>query len=127
MAISIGRPTSPLEGKYEVDTNGCHLWIRAKNNRGYGVVWYDGKLRLAHRVSWLLEHGRWPADGLVVDHACNIKACVNVAHLRELPNHANLRRAIPRGNEATEARRLRWREANQRRRNYGPHYSVGGE
>lgn len=112
---------------YSVDGNGCHLWQKARNNRGYGVVWHDGKLRLAHRVAWLLEHGRWPAEGLVLDHLCEVKACVNAAHLREVPNHVNLRRAIPRGDERTEERRLGWRKANANRRNYGPLYTVGGE
>lgn len=113
--------------EFTVDNNECHVWLKARNNRGYGVVWHDGKLRLAHRVAWLLGTGKWPTEGLVLDHLCNNKACVNLAHLQEVPNHVNLRRAIPRGDEATEKRRLGWRKANQRRREYGPLYTVGGE
>lgn len=112
---------------YVVSPGGCHIWQKAINTRGYGVFWLDGKLRLAHRVAWFWEHGRWPVDGLVLDHRCEVKACVNVEHLREVPNHVNLRRAIPRGDEPTEARRLGWRKANQRRRSYSPLYMVGGE
>lgn len=112
---------------YLVDENGCHIWQKARNSRGYGVVWHDGKLRLAHRVAWLLERGQWPASGLVLDHMCEVKACVNPAHLRELQNWQNLRRATPRGDDATEARRIRWRKANAKRRNYSRSYSLGGE
>ena len=103
--------------KYDVDpTTGCHIWNRARQNRGYGVVWFDGKVRLAHRVAWFRARGAWPDEALVLDHQCNEKACVNVAHLRELPNHLNLRRAIPRGDEATERRRARWRQVDAKRR-----------
>lgn len=112
---------------YVIDANGCHIWQKARNSRGYGVVWHNGKLHLAHRVAWLLEHGRWPADGLVLDHVCEVKECVNAEHLREMENWRNLRRAIPRGDRRTEANRLRWRAANERRRTYNPNYVLGGE
>lgn len=92
--------------QYEVDTNGCHIWQRARNSRGYGVVWHDGKVRLAHRVAWFLASGRWPADGVVLDHICEVKACVNVAHLRELSNWQNVRRRYPPGATPEDERRL---------------------
>jgi hypothetical protein len=112
--------------KFHVDENGCHIWDRAKNNRGYGVVWYLGKVRLAHRVAWHERYGAWPAADMVIDHQCNTKACVNVGHLRELSNSQNLRRAYPRGDAETERRRARWRAANARRRgNY--RYTEEGE
>lgn len=98
------------------DAQGCHVWQRARNNRGYGVIWFDGKLRLAHRVAWFLEHGAWPRPGLVVDHICENKACVNPAHLRELTSGANIQRAYPRGDAATETRRAQWRAASARLR-----------
>lgn len=116
-----------LASRIEVDGNGCHIWQGRLNSKGYGMLHFDGKGHLAHRAAWLAAHGEWPPAGLVVDHLCNTKACVNPEHLQAVPNHVNLRRAIPRGDEDTEARRLRWREANARRRNYGPLYSIGGE
>lgn len=112
--------------KYAVQPNGCHLWLKAKNSRGYGVVWHEGKLHLAHRVAWLLSRGDWPRAGLVVDHICDVKACVNPEHLRELTNSENLRRAIPRGDEATERKRAYQRKADAKRR--GTYrYTEGGE
>lgn len=110
---------------YTVDLNGCHIWQRARNSRGYGVVWHDGKVRLAHRVAWFLEYGRWPTQGLVIDHVCNVKACINPAHLRELENWQNLRRASsPTADPRVEARRLSGRRAQAKRRGtYSPTYS----
>ena len=89
---------------YAVDTNGCHIWQKALNSRGYGVVWHDGKLRLAHRVAWLLAHDRWPRSGLVLDHVCEVKACVNAEHLREVTNRTNVLRSALSPMNVTAAR-----------------------
>lgn len=102
--------------RYQVSENGCYLWAGALNSRGYGVVWHEGKLRLAHRVAFLFDRGRWPADGLVTDHICNTKQCVNPSHLRELTNSQNLMRAIPRGDPALEKKRAYDRATAARRR-----------
>lgn len=91
-------------------TTGCHLWTRSRNRKGYGTMSADGVQQLTHRLAFLLEHGRWPATGMVVDHICNTPACCNPAHLRELTNGANIQRAYPRGDAATEERRREWRE-----------------
>ena len=56
---------------------GHWLWTGMMHSGGYGKL--DGKL--AHRVSWELEHGAVP-DGLYIDHVCRERRCVNPAHLR---------------------------------------------
>lgn len=86
-------PAARLALHSNVNEAGCHIWNRAKNNRGYGVMFHDGKVRLAHRVSWFAKHGRWPAEGMVVDHMCDVKDCVNSEHLQELTNRENILRA----------------------------------
>jgi len=75
------------------DPNGCVIWRRAKNSRGYGCIYFEGKVRLAHRVAWYLEYEKWPDPSLVVDHICEVKACVNVAHLRLLTSAENIARS----------------------------------
>lgn len=86
---------SRLRAGYEVTPSGCWEWQRSRNSRGYGVIYFDKKLHLAHRASFYLANGRWPERGMVTDHACENKGCVNPAHLRELSNRANIRRAVP--------------------------------
>ena len=94
-----------LESGYTATENGCHEWRGSRNSKGYGVIWFDGKQRLAHRAAWLATYGEWPTAGLVVDHICNNPACIRIEHLRLLTNGDNIRRAYPRGDAQTERRR----------------------
>lgn len=59
----------------------CWLWTSTTHKNGYGQFWMDGAQRWAHRVAYQLESGEIPA-GMQVDHLCNVRACVNPAHLR---------------------------------------------
>ena len=101
---------------YTETSTGCHEWHGSRNNKGYGVIWFEGKLRLAHRAAWLARYGEWPTKGLVVDHICNNPPCVRVEHLRLMTNGDNIRRAYPRGDEKTERRRAQNNEASARYR-----------
>jgi hypothetical protein len=117
--------TDRLEQKSKAVNNGCIEWTGSLNNRGYGVIWFDKKLRLAHRAAWFKHYGTWPATGMVLDHICNNKACINVAHLRELTNWQNVRRGRAIGDEATEARRENYRRTHLKYRGtYSPTYKV---
>ena len=68
----------------------CWEWIGHKNI-GYGVFWFNGKNRRAHRVSYELLNGSI-SEELVIDHVCRNRACVNPDHLDQVPTHENLRR-----------------------------------
>ncbi|MCC6192287.1 MAG: HNH endonuclease [Anaerolineales bacterium] len=75
----------PFAGKYSVQPNGCWVWQRAIQSRGYGSVWRQGRSHLAHRLSYQLSVGAIPA-GYDVHHTCRNRRCVNPAHL-ELQRH----------------------------------------
>lgn len=73
--------------------NGCWEWRGAIDRRdGYGRFYAgDGKTRGAHQFSFEQHHGPVP-HGLVVDHICNNRWCVNPLHLRAISNAANVLR-----------------------------------
>ena len=58
----------------------CHLWTAARNNIGYGMFRYNGKMCTAHRV--MMEWEGHNIKGKIVYHTCDNYHCVNPAHLR---------------------------------------------
>lgn len=72
------------------ETN-CTVWIGATNTKGYGVISVDGKVQLAHRIAFESEYGPVP-DGMVIDHLCRVRNCVNPMHLEAVTNRENIRR-----------------------------------
>jgi len=63
--------------------SGCWVWIGSLTNGGYGRIREGStgsKTILAHRASWQLHNGEIPKDLLVL-HKCDVRCCVNPAHL----------------------------------------------
>ena len=82
----VGKKPKPSEKERfwsKVDkTPGCWYWTRGKNANGYGSFSVSGGSAVAaHRYAWEEFNGRIP-DGLVVDHRCQNRSCVNPEHLR---------------------------------------------
>ena len=58
----------------------CWLWTGHIGENAYGHFGIKGRTYKAHRVSYFIEHGRIDNDRLVL-HRCDVRACVNPAHL----------------------------------------------
>ena len=78
-------------------TESCWLWTGAIQSAGYGRFVDDGKRHvLAHRFSYELHCGPIE-DGMFVLHSCDVRRCVNPAHLRQGDASDNMADIMKRG------------------------------
>ena len=81
-------------------TETCWLWTGKPEAHGYGrlsIGRVDGKpVRMqAHRFAYELTVGPVP-DGMVLDHLCRVRLCVNPEHLEPVTVQENNRRGLAR-------------------------------
>lgn len=92
----------------------CWGWLGSLDAGGYGRITVDGKYLRAHRISYKLNLGEIPR-GLVVDHKCHNKACVNPYHLQAVPQKQNAEnRSGPTRRSKTGVRGVRWCKRSHR-------------
>jgi hypothetical protein len=73
--------------------SGCWLWLGATDGKGYALIKINNTLYRAHRVSYALYVGNL-VDGLVIDHKCRVRCCLNPYHLEQVTNLENIARGI---------------------------------
>lgn len=86
---------------------GCWLWSASVRQNGYGQINLAGRNRSAHRVAWELAHGEIPT-GLLVDHICRHRACVNPDHLRLATKKQNAENREAIGAGMSGVRGVKW-------------------
>jgi len=82
-----GRDYTPVFWSRVKKTSGCWLWGGSRTQYGYGQFGAsmttgpsNQRKVLVHRYSWELVNGPVP-NGLSVLHRCDVRNCVNPAHL----------------------------------------------
>lgn len=85
------REPLPEEFSRKTRKSTCTVWVGSCNSLGYGLITLDGKPQLAHRIAYESAYGPIP-DGLVIDHLCRVRNCVNPAHLEAVTQKENGRR-----------------------------------
>lgn len=80
-----------LDKKIRV-TPTCWFWTGSTATNGYGNVYMTGKMRLAHRAIYELLVEPIPV-GLVLDHLCRNRSCVNPDHLEPVTRSENAKRS----------------------------------
>lgn len=76
-------------------TDTCWLW-RGATLDGYGTLIANGRRYRAHRIAYESEIGKVP-EGLVLDHLCRVRHCVNPHHLEPVTIKENVLRGYGRG------------------------------
>lgn len=120
--------------------NECWLWTGNLLNTGYGQIMItDGHPETAHRVSFALANGVPIEQPIVVMHSCDVRACVNPAHLSAGDYRLNALDMVQKGRSSkhprpygsqhgmallTEAQVEEIRQSREPSRVLGPRYGV---
>lgn len=82
LALRDGRSAAEQMGTHgSRDGNGCIRWTRRLSDDGYGLLDEGGSEWRVNRLAWAAVNGPIP-EGLEIDHACHVRSCFNVQHLR---------------------------------------------
>ena len=81
----------------KVDKSGiCWEWTGARTSKikgGYGRFKLNGKLKLAHRITYQIKYGDIP-EGFELDHRCRNRCCCNPDHLEAVTHKVNIQRGL---------------------------------
>lgn len=90
--------------KVDKQINSPHwMWTAAKNGKGYGIFWFNGKLDTAHRQSYRMHKGEIPKDNMIL-HKCDIRLCVMPDCLFPGTGHDNTQDMLSKGRNVNHSK-----------------------
>lgn len=97
--------------KVSISESGCWEWTARRDSDGYGAIraFRRGLYFKAHRLAYQMVVGPIPA-GLVIDHLCRNRGCVNPAHMEVVTIRENTLRGA--SNSAQNARKTMCRNGH---------------
>lgn len=101
---NFGKPAIDRFNEKVERTATCWLWVGGKSTAGYAAFSADG-INYGHRWAYVHFIGPIP-EGMVLDHLCRVRHCVNPAHLEVVTNEENIARGEAHLNAARAAARL---------------------
>lgn len=99
--------------RLERTDNGCWNWTGTVARTGYGFFSIGRNSYLVHRLAYEFAVGPIPA-GMMVDHTCRNRRCVNPAHLRAVSNKQNQENAGLRRDNKSGVRGVSWNPRKQK-------------
>jgi hypothetical protein len=77
----------------------CWKWLSYYNSGGYGQWYFEGSMKMAHKLAYIFTFGDIPEcnEPLYVCHDCDNPACCNPKHLFLGRHIDNMRDCIEKG------------------------------
>jgi hypothetical protein len=100
--------SKPVKDRVRIEDRGyetpCHIWLLSLNSDGYGHEWDPDRKTMgkAHILAYERTVGPVPT-GLLLDHKCRVRCCVNPDHLEPVTPQENARRCA-----RTDLERVGW-------------------
>jgi hypothetical protein len=89
-----------FDEKWVLVPSGCHVWLGAKDKRGYGKFTKPGGgWQFAHRYAYMRKNGHVSSEA-IIRHRCDRPDCVNPDHLEVGTQADNIRDMFDRGRAA---------------------------
>lgn len=96
-----------LSKDIEVDSNGCHVWLRSCNSAGYAQKTIQGQYWTLHRYIYSLKDPSLTRND-IVRHLCHNTKCINPDHLEKGSQKDNWKDSKDKYLDRAKTRRKTW-------------------